>query len=117
MVLKSIQAVLLFLVITFSPNCASALASEHSVYAGPLIFGPYATVASHIGSVDFEIKVDPIGKTVVVAEVEYINESGKKVTKSFHGKTSIQTGNSIANVRIRLKGVPTGSACRVTVSP
>lgn len=85
------------------------------VYAGPNVFGPWHVVASHIGSVSYDIKVEPVGDTVVVGEVRYYNEQNRQITSGFYRETSINTGNSIANIEVRLKGVPFGSSCWVTV--
>src|SRR5262249_38331976 len=86
------------------------------VYAGPNVFGPWAVVSSHIGHVRYTIKVEPIGDTTVFGEVRYYDESNTLVTKGFYQEISISTGNSIANVEVRLKGIPFGSSCWVDVN-
>ncbi len=85
------------------------------VYAGPNVFGPWSVVASHIGRVSYKISVEPIGNTVVVGEVRFYDTNNRRVTKGFFKEVTIQTGNSVANVEVRLKGVPFGSSCWVTI--
>jgi hypothetical protein len=88
------------------------------VYGGPDVFGPWEIVASHIGRAGYTIQVTPIGDTVVVGVVRYFGEGDSRPrTESFSEQVSIQTGDSVANVDVRLKGVPTGSSCWVDVSP
>lgn len=87
------------------------------VYAPPAVFGNWQTVSSHIGPMKYAITVEPIGDTKVFGEIRYYNKEGKQVVKPFHDKVEIEVGNSIANVEVRLKGVPTGSSCKVFVTP
>ena len=86
--------------------------SEFSAYAGPLVFGPWVNVASHMGTATFSISAEPIGSTVLVGEVRYFATDGSQRTESFTKSVSVRTGNSIANVEVRFKGVPLGSAVR-----
>ena len=88
-------------------------------YAPPNFWGSWVTVASHIGSVSYRISYSAVGSTLVVAQVEYWKGSGggSKVVEDFRDTTSITTSNSVANVRVRFKGVPLGSAVRGSISP
>lgn len=97
-----------------SPTNAQRVKS-YSVYAPPLVYGNWTKVGSHIGRVAFAIDVTPIGGTRVFGQVKYY-VNGRIRTEDFTGSIVIQTGNDIASIRIRLKGVPLGSACRVTVT-
>lgn len=89
---------------------------EFSAYAGPMIFGPWVNVASHIGTATFSISAEPLGSTVIVGEVRYFGSDGTQKTESFNQSVTVRTGNSIANVEVRFKGVPLGSAVRGFVS-
>jgi len=91
---------------------------RHQVWAAPLTFGPWAVIATHLNSVKFKIEVNQIGDipTLITGEVLYWNIDNQKITTSFIGSITIETGNSIGNVEIRLQGTPTGSSCWVDVS-
>lgn len=95
---------------------AEAQRTEHySVYAPPMKFGKWTKVGAHIGKFQVTVKVTPKGATRVFGEVRYY-VNGRIMTKPFTGSVKFQTGNDIANVRVRLKGIPLGTACRVSVT-
>ena len=98
---------------------AQARASQHSAYAPPGAFGPWTTVASHVGSVGYTITAKPTGNvpTRLVGEVSYYDEAGNPVTRQFSGSVSFRTGRAYANVQVRFKAIPTGTFVDVTVSP
>ncbi|TBA03105.1 hypothetical protein [Rhizobium ruizarguesonis] len=98
--------------------------SEHALrklvgYAPPMVWGPEVTVASHIGSVTFNISYEAVGDTLVIGRVIYFKgeDSGKQVTEEFKDDTTITTSDSVANVRCQFKGIPTGSAVDITCDP
>jgi len=90
-----------------------------SAYAAPSIWGPWVTVASHIGSVTFTIETTPLGDTLLMSRVRYWKGAGggSQVTEEFRDSTTITTSNSVANVEVSCKGVPTGSAVDGSVEP
>jgi len=95
----------------------AAAATEHDVYAPPMVFGPWVTVASHGGAVRVHIRVEPLGDTVVTGQVRYFRAIDKtQVTVDFSREVEVTTANVWANVEVRLRGIPTGSACKVYVS-
>src|SRR5262245_948206 len=57
----------------------AAAKQRHQLYAPPVAWGPWSDVASHIGPARFTITVEPIGKTLVVGEVEYFGPKGRTV--------------------------------------
>jgi hypothetical protein len=88
-------------------------------YAPPVVWGPWQVVASHAGSVNYEISVEPIGDTVIYGQVQYWkgNGGGNQVVEDFRESTNVSTSNSYANVEVRFKGIPTGTAVRGTIAP
>ena len=75
-------------------------------------------IASHIGTVPYTIDYQAVGDTLVLAQVRYFAAgSGAQVTVDFSGSISIVTSNSIANIEVRFKGVPLGSAVQGSISP
>ena len=85
------------------------------VWAAPLVFGPWVVVGSHAGEVRFKFEVEPIADTEIFGEVRYFKAKGKRVTEIFRKEVTIRTGDVYGNVEVRLKGVPTGASCWVTV--
>jgi hypothetical protein len=94
---------------------ANLLLTRYQVYAPPLFYGQWRVVGSHIGTATFNISVEPIGSTLVVGQVRYYNRDNQRVVQSFSNSVTVRTGNSVANIEVRLKGNPTGSSCWVTV--
>jgi len=97
------------------PNLLFSSAGRHQIYAPPNAFGNWQVVHSHIGPTTRQINVTPIGDTVITGQVRYFNNNNNQVVESFYQTTSVATGNSIANIEVRLKGTPTGSSCWVDV--
>lgn len=87
-----------------------------NIWAPPMIYGPWVVVASHGGVVRYTITARPQGSTMVMGEVKYHSHTGERV-EAFKDVARITTGNSWANVRVRFKGIPLGSAVDVRVSP
>jgi hypothetical protein len=85
------------------------------VYAPPLVYGAWTPVRNHIGPATMTITVTPVGKTAVFGEVKYFDQNGRERIESFFTGITIRTCNCVGAVYVRLKGVPTGSACRVDV--
>lgn len=85
-------------------------------YAPPNFWGTWLTVASHGGSVSYDIEYEPLGDTVVYGQVNYYSATGWR-TDSFFKSTSITTGNAWANVAVCFMGIPLGSVVRVYVNP
>lgn len=90
-----------------------------SAYAPPMAWGPEVTVASHMGSVTYNISYRALGNTLVLGKVTYYKGPGNqdRVTEQFTHKTTITTSNSMANVLVRFRGVPLGSAVEGTITP
>lgn len=93
--------------------------SRLSGYAAPMIWGPDVVIGSHIGSVTYTISYEAVGDTVVLGRVTYFkgSGSGSKVTEEFRDETTITTSNSVATVVCDFKGIPTGSAVNIDVTP
>ena len=97
---------------------ASASAKEFAAYAPPAgVYGPEVEIGAHLGPATFAIKYEAIGKTLVLAEVLFYGADGKLTRQEFNKSISIRTGDCIAPVKVRFKGVPTGSAVKVFVTP
>src|SRR6266508_4450939 len=90
---------------------------RHQVWAPPAVFGPWKKVANHASRVAYRITVEPIGSTQVEAEIRYYGADNKLVTQKFAKEIQFTTGNSIAPIEIRLRGVLLGSSCFVDVYP
>jgi hypothetical protein len=79
-------------------------------YATPLAFGPWVTAIGGLGyAASVRIDVQPVGDTVIFGEVKFFNEAGVKETIQFQGTALFKTGDSLQNIDVRFKGVPTGS--------
>lgn len=105
--------------VTSSHELTPAAARNFIGYAGPLLWGPSVTVATHIGSVTYTIEYNAVGDTVVMGRVTYWKGSGagRKVTEEFRDSTTITTSNSVATVECEFKGVPLGSTVEGTCNP
>lgn len=88
-------------------------------YAPPIAWGPWTIVGSHLGVVTFDIDYTALGDTLVMGEIRYFKgaNSGVRVVEGFRDSVTITTSNSVANVEARFKGVPTGSAVDISVTP
>jgi hypothetical protein len=103
--------------ILFVATSWTAIAKDFDVYAGPSAFGPRVEVGAHLGAATFRITYDVVGKTVVIGEVSYFKHKDDKepTREKFNRAITIRTGNCAGSVHVRLKGIPSGSACKVTV--
>lgn len=106
------------------PKCCidedpSILGRAFNGYAPPNFWGAWQTIASHIGSVSYSISYTAIGDTLVMGQVRYYNAAngGQQVIEEFRDSTSITTSNSVANVEVRFRGTPLGSAVRGIINP
>jgi hypothetical protein len=95
---------------------ASARAETYNAYAGPNTWGPAVQVKGHVGSVTYTITYSAVGNTSVIGEVTYQGPGGQ-VTKHFNGSITFTTGRVVGAPTVRFRGIPFGSAVRVTVSP
>lgn len=89
-------------------------------YAPPVFFGPWVTAASYCAtSLTYSISFEPIGDTQILGEVKYFKYPNVEVTESIFSGAKITTApaNICANIMVRFKGVPTGSAVDITVEP
>ncbi len=82
-------------------------------YAPPHVWSAQYPLKGHIGPACYEVTLRPVGKTVVVGQVEYYSASGALVVQEFQGSITFCVGNVVAQPKIRLKGVPFGSAVTV----
>lgn len=91
----------------------------YQAYAPPMIWGPWVTVASHLGSVTYKITSEPVGDTVLECKIRYFKGpgGGTQVEERWVKDVTITTSDSVANVEVSFKGVPTGSKVEGTVSP
>jgi hypothetical protein len=113
--MKRIQTIAIIAALAFVGNVQ---AKDFKIYAPPNFYGPWETIASHVGEVTYSVSVKPVGSTVVAGEIRfYDKKTGKQAVRSFFGSTTFTTSNSVANVEIRLKGGGLGSSCDVKVSP
>jgi hypothetical protein len=84
-------------------------------YAGPSVWGPETRVIAHLGASTYTIDYEAVGSTVVIGQVTYWETKDKQVTKEFNKSITFRTADVAAQPTIRFKGVPTGSAVKVTV--
>jgi hypothetical protein len=94
------------------------MSRNYSFYAPPLVFSPWVNVGSHGGSVTYAISFSPLGDTLIQAEIRYFRyEKLPRVEEPINSGGSIVTANVFANVEMRFKGFPLGSAVDVTIEP
>lgn len=98
-------------------NVQTASLSKFTGYAGPNIFGPWVVVGSHIGPVSFRITAKALGNTDLTAEVKYYKGENNQVIEGFIDTVEVKTANVVANVEVRFRGSPFGSAVEGTVFP
>lgn len=84
-----------------------------------MLWGDWQEIASHIGSVTYDISYSPVGSTLVTAEVRYFSGEGggTQVIEPFVDQVTITTANCVANVEVHFKGTPTGSAVTGSINP
>jgi hypothetical protein len=90
--------------------------TTYNLYAPPHTFGPWTHVGAHAGSAGFKITATPLGNTAVVGEVQWFDVDGRQKVSQFHGVTYVRTCNCYGTIKVRLKGIPLGSAVTVTVN-
>jgi hypothetical protein len=90
--------------------------SSFTAYAPPLFFGPWSVATSHTGRARVRLSASPIGDTEIFGEVRYYDSSNTQVVKSWHRQITFDVGDSYANIEVRFKGVPLGSAVEGEVS-
>src|SRR5438132_1443379 len=97
---------------------APANAAEFNAYAGPNVYGPETTVASHLGSVTLTISYQALGKTSVTGVVTYFKnaDDDHPTEEAFVGSTTIRTADVVGNVVVKFRGTPFGSAVKLTVN-
>ncbi len=93
------------------------------VYAPPMYWGDWQTIASHFtGDVSYEIKAWAIGDTQLKCQVRYFKGegAGEQVIEDFYDgdyhKITV-CDNCAANVEVRFKGVPLGTAVKGMINP
>jgi hypothetical protein len=92
-------------------------ASTYNAYAPPNFYGTWTQVGAHAGAASFNIKAEPIGNTVIVGEVKYFPYANKPaIVVPFRGGVNIRTCPCYGTVQVHFKGIPTGSAVKVTVN-
>jgi hypothetical protein len=84
-----------------------------------MVWGPWTVVGSHLGSISFEVEYSALGDTMVMGEIRYFRgpDAGVQVVEGFRDAVTVTTSNSVANIEARFKGVPTGSAVDINVTP
>jgi hypothetical protein len=97
-----------------SPNPA-AFSYRYKVWAPPNVFGDWYEVGAHTAARSFKITARPIGSTAIVGEVHYFAEDGRETIEPFTREIMIRTGNFVAPVKVRFKGIPLGTAVEVNV--
>lgn len=82
-----------------------------TAYAPPNIFGPWVTAIDGLGyDAAVRIDVEPQGSTTIFGEVQFANETGQQTVMPFQGIALFKTCNCLQDIKVRLKGVPLGSA-------
>ena len=85
-----------------------------TAYAPPSIWSAWTVIYNSSGEGSVEIKAEAIGDTHFIGQIEYYGPGGKKVV-NFNSSRRITFGNSFANVRVRFKGLPTGTTINGSV--
>jgi hypothetical protein len=100
-------------------GAGNARAADYfDAYAAPNTWGPTYRLRAHLGRAGYTVSYKAVGKTAVVGEVTYYaTKSGPPVTRQFNGSISFTTGDCAATPTVRFKGIPFGSAVKVTVLP
>jgi hypothetical protein len=88
-----------------------------NAYAAPNVWGPKLTLRAHLGKATYTVSYKAVGKTQVIGQVTYWATKNKEVTKEFNGSITFTTADVVATPTVRFKGIPLGSAVKVTVSP
>ncbi len=91
--------------------------TQYNLYAPPSLWSSWYKIGTHAGPVTYSVKLEPIGDTMVKGRVRYFDANNKQVVREFIDKAVFRTGNSWAHVELSMKGIPLGTAVKVTVSP
>lgn len=84
--------------------------ASKTVYAPPMVFGPWEKLFSHIGDPNtYTITASPQGDTAITGEVRYFGVDGRQHVTAIIRQVTINVGNCVCNVDVRFRGVPTGS--------
>jgi hypothetical protein len=84
-------------------------------YAAPNAWGPKTEVRAHLGKATYTIEYEAVGSTTVIGQVTYWETKDRQVTREFNGSIRFTTADVVAAPIVRFKGVPFGSAVKVTV--
>lgn len=107
-----------FTVMAFLGLAGQACQAETlNAYAGPSTWGPECPLKAHLGVMTYKLAYKADGASKVVGKIKYTNAAGKVVTSEFNGAISITTGNFVGQPVVQFRGVPTGAAVKVDVSP
>ncbi len=85
------------------------MSKAFTAWAAPMMWGPWTTIQSHGGVINFKITYSAIGDTMVMGKVKYYKEQGHTSEEEFKDSTSIKTAVVWANIEVCFKGIPTGS--------
>jgi hypothetical protein len=114
--MTKVQILVLLSIVFHLPSQAWGRSYNFDAYAPPVVFGQWYDLPGHLGAVTYTVKYKVVGNTVVTGEVKYFDAAGKLRTMPFSGgEVTFRTGESVAQPKIRFKGVPTGSVVRVIV--
>ena len=93
----------------------TTLGHRYDAYAPPNFFGNWYEVGAHLGPTTFKITARPLGNSEIASEVRYFASNGQEKIETFTREIRIQTGNGVGAVKVRFKGIPTGTAVEVDV--
>ena len=84
----------------------------YTSYAPPMVWGTaWQKISSHIGVRTFTIKASPIGDTELFSKVKYYAIGGFDSTE-FADEETLSTGNALAQVSVKFKGVVSGTGVK-----
>jgi hypothetical protein len=93
------------------------MSNVHSVWAGPMFFGPWTTIVNQIsGPLIYDVSATPLGDTDIRGEIRYWDFFGAAREEVFFDSVKIRTDNSTQAIDVRFRGDSFGSEVRVIVS-
>ncbi len=95
---------------------STAHAEDHIVQAGPNVFGRWYQVGAHAGAVTYTITATPIGGSSIDGEVLYFGADGRQHQDRLVRYTVIRTCDCVGTVKVRFRGIPLGTAVKVTIN-
>ncbi|MFN0017200.1 MAG: hypothetical protein ACKVP0_03010 [Pirellulaceae bacterium] len=102
-----------------SLDCQESSRETFDAYAPPAgVWGKHVVVANHLGAVTIKVTAKPVsGATLVIGEIEYFADAkdAKPTRKEFRGSITVRTGEAVGSVKVRLKGIPTGTVVTLVV--